>query len=78
MALRPDVRMVWHRAENTPPLIFADGEQVLSDVTDIDLLSAIAEGQVIDFERLDSKGQDLLEALADLGVVEAVSQTTTH
>ena len=78
MALRPDVRMVWHRAENTPPLIFADGEQVLSDVTDIDLLSAIAEGQVIDFESLDSKGQDLLEALADLGVVEAVSQTTTH
>ena len=78
MALRPDVRMVWHRAENTPPLIFADGEQVLSDVTDIDLLSTIAEGQVIDFERLDSRGQDLLEALADLGVVEAVSQTTTH
>ena len=78
MALRPDVRLVWHRAENTPPLIFADGEQVVSDVTDIDLLSAIAEGQVIDVERLDARGQDLIEALADLGVVEAISQTTTH
>lgn len=78
MALRSDVRLVWHRAENTPPLIFADGEQVVSDVTDIELLSAIAEGQVIDVERLDSRGQDLIEALADLGIVEAISQTTTH
>ena len=50
----------------------------MSDVTDIELLSAIAEGQVIDVERLDSRGLDLIEALADLGVVEAISQTTTH
>lgn len=78
MALRADVRFLWHLPSDTSALIFADGEQIVSDVCDTTLLSAIAAGQTISMSSLDDDGRDLMESLAELGVVEPVQETTTH